>query len=83
MHVICKKAFTDIAHDPKAVILGMFGQLIILPALAFSIAWLMKLPPVYFMGLVLVACCPEAAVKVLGKRLPRILLLWDSLPQCL
>jgi BASS family bile acid:Na+ symporter len=26
--------------------------------IAFSIAWLLKLPPVYFMGLVLVACCP-------------------------
>ena len=53
-----KKAFTDIAHNPKAVLLGLAGQLIILPALAFSIAWLLKLPPVYFMGLVLVACCP-------------------------
>ena len=53
-----KKAFTDIAHNPKAVLLGMVGQLVILPALAFSIAWILKLPPVYFMGLVLVACCP-------------------------
>lgn len=53
-----KKAFTDIARNPKAVLLGMTGQLVILPVLAFSIAWLLKLPPVYFMGLVLVACCP-------------------------
>lgn len=55
---INKKAFTDIARNPKAVLLGMTGQLVILPGLAFSIAWLLKLPPVYFMGLVLVACCP-------------------------
>ena len=55
---INKKAFTDIARNPKAVLLGMVGQLVILPILAFSIAWLLKLPPVYFMGLVLVACCP-------------------------
>lgn len=55
---INKKAFTDIARKPKAVLLGMTGQLVILPVLAFSIAWLLKLPPVYFMGLVLVACCP-------------------------
>ena len=53
-----RKAFTDIAHNPKAVLLGMIGQLIILPILAFSIGWILKLPPVYFMGLVLVACCP-------------------------
>lgn len=55
---INKKAFTDIARNPKAVLLGLVGQLVILPVLAFSIAWILKLPPVYFMGLVLVACCP-------------------------
>ncbi len=55
---ISRKAFTDIARNPKAVLLGMIGQLIILPALAFLIGWILKLPPVYFMGLVLVACCP-------------------------
>ena len=53
-----KKAFTDIAHNPKAVLLGLTGQIVILPILAFSTAWILKLPPVYFMGLVLVACCP-------------------------
>lgn len=53
-----KKAFTDIAHNPKAVLLGMIGQIIVLPAIAFVIAWILKLPPIYFMGLVLVACCP-------------------------
>lgn len=55
---IDKKAFTDIARNPKAVFLGLVGQLVILPVLAFSIAWILDLPPVYFMGLVLVACCP-------------------------
>ena len=55
---ISKKSFTDIAHNPKAVLLGLTGQLVILPVLAFLIAWILKLPPVYFMGLVLVACCP-------------------------
>lgn len=55
---INKKAFTDIARNPKAVMLGIIGQIVILPILAFSIAWILKLPPIYFMGLVLVACCP-------------------------
>lgn len=55
---ISRKAFTDIAHNPKAVLLGMVGQIIILPVIAFLIGWILKLPPVYFMGLVLVACCP-------------------------
>ena len=53
-----KKAFTDVLLHPKAVFLGMVGQLLLLPLLAFAVAWLLKLPPVYFMGLVLVACCP-------------------------
>ena len=55
---ISRKAFADIAHNPKAVLLGMVGQLIILPFIAFLIGWILKLSPVYFMGLVLVACCP-------------------------
>ena len=53
-----KKSFTDVARNPRAVLIGMIGQLIILPLIAFALAWVMKLPPVYFMGLVLVACCP-------------------------
>ena len=55
---INKKAFTDIAHNPKAVLLGLVGQLIVLPVIAFSVAWFLEFPPIYFMGLVLVACCP-------------------------
>lgn len=53
-----KKAFTDVARKPKAVLLGMAGQIVALPLIAFAVAWALKLPPVYFMGLVLVACCP-------------------------
>lgn len=53
-----KKAFTDIAKNPKAVFLGMLGQIIVLPAVAYLLALVLDLPPVYFMGLVLIACCP-------------------------
>ena len=53
-----KKAFTDIARNPKAVLFGMIGQLVVLPTIAFLVAWILNLPPVYFMGLVLIACCP-------------------------
>ena len=53
-----KKAFTDIARKPKAVLFGMLGQLVVLPTIAFLVAWILNLPPVYFMGLVLIACCP-------------------------
>ncbi len=53
-----RKSFTDVARNPRAVLVGMTGQLIILPLIAFCIAWVLKLPAVYFTGLVLIACCP-------------------------
>lgn len=52
------EAFVNVARQPKAVLLGLVGQIILLPLIAFAVAWALKLPPVYFMGLVLVACCP-------------------------
>ena len=52
------RAFTNVVKRPKAVLLGMVGQIVVLPLIAFTVAWALKLPPVYFMGLVLVACCP-------------------------
>ena len=53
-----KESFTNVAKNPKGVLAGMLGQLVFLPLIAFGIAWVLDLPPVYFMGLVLVACCP-------------------------
>ena len=53
-----RKAFANVARQPKAVILGMMGQIILLPLIAFAVALTLNLPPIYFMGLVLVACCP-------------------------
>ena len=53
-----KEAFINVARHPKAVVLGMVGQIILLPLIAFTLAWALNLPPVYFMGLVLIACCP-------------------------
>ena len=53
-----KEAFANVARNPRAVMAGMTGQLVFLPLIAIGVAWALKLPPVYFMGLVLVACCP-------------------------
>ena len=52
------KAFANVAKNPLAVCLGMMGQIVLLPVIAFAIAWALDLPTIYFMGLVLVACCP-------------------------
>ena len=53
-----REAFANVAKQPKAVLLGLVGQIVMLPLIAFSVAWVLRLPPIYFMGLVLVACCP-------------------------
>jgi BASS family bile acid:Na+ symporter len=55
---LSKKAFADIVRNPKAVLLGLIGQIVLLPVIAFGVAWVLGLSPVYFMGLMLVACCP-------------------------
>ena len=52
------EAFKRVAKYPKAVLAGMTGQLVVLPLLAFFIDWAFKLPAPYFIGLVLIACCP-------------------------
>ena len=53
-----KEAFANVARNPRAVLAGMTGQLVFLPLIAIGVAWALNLPTVYFMGLVLVACCP-------------------------
>ena len=53
-----KEAFVNVTRNPKAVLLGMAGQIVLLPAIAFILTWLLDIPAVYFMGLVLIACCP-------------------------
>ncbi len=53
-----RKAFVEVVRNPRAVLVGMVGQIVLLPLIAFGVAWSLNLPPIYFMGLVLVACCP-------------------------
>lgn len=55
---LTKASFTNVARHPRSVLFGLIGQLLLLPAIAFALAWALRLPPVYFMGLVLIACCP-------------------------
>jgi len=50
--------FLRIAKIPKAFCVGMLNQMIILPVVAFIIAILLNLEPIYATGLVLAALCP-------------------------
>lgn len=55
---INRHAFVEVARKPQAVVAGLIGQLIALPLIALALGLLFKLSPIYFMGLVLIACCP-------------------------
>lgn len=53
-----RSSFADVARRPAAVAAGLIGQLVLLPVIAFGVAVAFRLPAVYFLGLMLVACCP-------------------------
>lgn len=52
------KDFLLVIKRYKAVVAGMIGQLIVLPILAWMIADIMGMNPIFTIGLVLIACCP-------------------------
>lgn len=50
--------FRRLASAPRAVALGLVGQLLLLPAVAFALALALELTPPIAIGLVLIAACP-------------------------
>ncbi len=60
--------FGKVFRHPWPVAVALFGQLVLLPAIALGLAYLFRLPPVFFIGLVLIACCPGgSSSNVLSK----------------
>ena len=52
------KDFKLFRQRPYPVIAGLIGQIILLPVLAFALGYLFHLEPLFFIGLVLIACSP-------------------------
>ena len=50
--------FAQVVRHPWPVAVALFGQLVLLPLIALGLAYAFRLPPVFFIGLVLIACCP-------------------------
>ena len=50
--------FGRVFRRPWPIAVALVGQLVFLPAIALALAYALKLPPVFFIGLVLIACCP-------------------------
>lgn len=55
------QSFRNIILYPKAILLGLVAQMILLPLLAFAIADQLQLAPEFKVGLVLIAACPGGA----------------------
>ena len=50
--------FGKVFRKPGPVAVALFGQLVVLPLIALGLAYAFRLPPVFFIGLVLISCCP-------------------------
>lgn len=50
--------FMLVAKRPRAVLVGLCGQLLLLPAVAIALATAFDLPPYLYIGVILIACCP-------------------------
>lgn len=55
--------FRRVLRSPAAPAIGLFAQLVILPAVAFAIGVLIAGTPSVAIGLLLVACCPGGALS--------------------
>ena len=52
------KDFKLFRQRPYPVFAGLIGQIILLPILAFALGYLFHLEPLFFIGLILIACSP-------------------------
>ncbi len=57
------KDLKNIFIYPKAVITGLFAQIILLPSIAFVIAYFTHIDPIYKVGLIIIAACPGGATS--------------------
>lgn len=55
--------FKNIIRYPKAMVVGIFGQLILLPIIAFVLAVIFKLPGELAVGLIIIALAPGGATS--------------------
>ena len=52
------KDFYMVVTRPKAFFVALMGQIVLLPLIALGLGWAFQLTPVFFIGLMLIACSP-------------------------
>ncbi len=55
--------FKNIVQYPKSAILGVFSQIVVLPALTYILVILLNPPPSIAMGMILIAACPGGNIS--------------------
>jgi len=60
---LTEKDFKNIFLRPRAVTTGLISQMLLLPLIAFFIAGISKIDPLYKVGLMIIASCPGGATS--------------------
>lgn len=60
---LCFSDFRRVIVHPKAILTGLFGQLIVLPVIAFIIIFFWPIKPIYQVGFLLIAACPGGTMS--------------------
>ena len=63
------KDFVRVVERPKAVVIALVGQIVVLPLIALGIGKVFGLAPVFFIGLMLIACCPGGSSSNIFSKL--------------
>jgi len=61
--------FGKVFRRPWPIVVALSGQLVLLPLIALGLARMFALPPVFFIGLVLIACCPGGSSSNIFSKL--------------
>tara|TARA_A100001035_G_scaffold149216_1_gene117311 strand:- start:2366 stop:3223 length:858 start_codon:yes stop_codon:yes gene_type:complete len=63
--------FKNIITQPKALILGLVNQMLLLPLIAFFILLIIKLPSEMAVGMMILACCPGGVTSNMLTKLAK------------
>ncbi len=55
--------FRRLIKDPKPILVGVFSQFLVLPAITFVLVWIMKPIPSMALGMFMVAACPGGNIS--------------------
>ena len=63
------KDFYMVVTRPKAFFVALTGQIVLLPLIALGLGWAFQLAPVFFIGLMLIACSPGGSSSNIFSKL--------------